>query len=157
MSGFSQSHSIFTRNGGKKADVLGLKDHKPQSETLYSLGQDRQQDLDPAASKTPTIETNQSSAPMNLPHHSRHPALCLFTVAWILFFVFFLLPWQLLNDRPGWNLTRSISHDFTHCKEALNSFVKAPATTTTTIYVPAPIPTHVPNTESEVKMTTEQT
>jgi hypothetical protein len=56
----------------------------------------------------------------------RHPALCIFfTTIWIVFFLFFLLPWQ-IYDRPDWSFTHSVKHDFQTYKGVFSSLFTCP-------------------------------
>ncbi|KAI0913286.1 nucleoside diphosphate kinase [Ustulina deusta] len=99
------------------------------------------------------------------PRHSavRHPALCIFfTSIWLVFFLFFLLPWQ-IHDRPGWSFPQSVKHDYHVYKGAISSLFasshhepallvppEGPPSTT-----PPPPPPPIP--EPQHKMATERT
>ncbi|KAI8947054.1 nucleoside diphosphate kinase [Xylaria longipes] len=92
----------------------------------------------------------------------RHPALCVFfTTIWLVFFLFFLLPWQ-VHNRPGWSFPKSVKHDYNIYKGAVGSlFASAHHTSDlvpneeprsiTPLLPPNPIP------EPQHKMSTEQT
>ncbi|KAI0205248.1 nucleoside diphosphate kinase [Astrocystis sublimbata] len=88
----------------------------------------------------------------------RHPALCVFfTTVWLVFFLFFLLPWQ-LHHRPGWNFHKSVKHDYHIYKGAVNSFF-ASAHETPDIVVPQQEPPSPPDLvfDTQPKMSNEQT
>ncbi|TGJ79528.1 hypothetical protein E0Z10_g9235 [Xylaria hypoxylon] len=94
----------------------------------------------------------------------RHPALCVFfTTTWLVFFLFFLLPWQ-IHDRPGWSFPKSVKHDYHIYKGAISSlfifahhepepvvvpFEEPPLSTPSSSPPPIPEPQH--------KMSNEQT
>ncbi|KAI3321763.1 nucleoside diphosphate kinase [Xylariaceae sp. AK1471] len=101
-----------------------------------------------------------------LPRQSvRHPALCVFfTTIWLVFFLFFLLFWQ-VYDRPSWSFSRSIKYDYHNYKGAFSSLFtssdpapeqfEAPLSVTASL-LPDLIPEKaVP--EPRYKMSTEQT
>ncbi|KAI0166734.1 nucleoside diphosphate kinase [Hypoxylon sp. FL1284] len=67
-----------------------------------------------------------------LPRHARHPALYLFfTSLCLVFFLFFLFPWQ-TPDRQGWSFSQSVEKDFNNYKGVL-ARIFPPSTTTLTI------------------------
>ncbi|CAJ2507341.1 Uu.00g085270.m01.CDS01 [Anthostomella pinea] len=97
----------------------------------------------------------------------RHPALCVFfTTIWLVFFLLFILPWQ-VHDRQGWNFSKSVKHDYNTYKGALGSLFTSPASSpehpipgslSVTTTPPSPdsiLEKAVP--EPEFKMSTEQT
>ncbi|KAI6086983.1 nucleoside diphosphate kinase [Hypoxylon rubiginosum] len=68
-----------------------------------------------------------------MPRHARHPALYLFcTSLCLLFFLFFLFPWQTQPERQGWSFSHSVKHDINNYKGAL-ARIFPPSTTTLTI------------------------
>jgi hypothetical protein len=159
-----QTHSISSRDGGKKAGALGQEDRRnPKPETLYSSN---------SSGGSAGQKANQATV-RKQPRHSgpggrRRPLiLYIFTVFWALFFLLFLLPWQ-SSERIDWDLSRSIKHDLNNYKELLKSIVVfSPSYPTTAIVDPDTIPIPqppqstsekaVPDPEPEVNMSTEQT
>ncbi|OTA99913.1 hypothetical protein M426DRAFT_324724 [Hypoxylon sp. CI-4A] len=94
-----------------------------------------------------------------LPRHARHPALYLFfTSLFLVFFLFFLFPWQTQPDRQGWTFSQSLKHDLSNYKGALFS---SPSTLTITTTIDRLVdPTPPPIQEAvlpEPKMSNEQT
>ncbi|KAI0443558.1 nucleoside diphosphate kinase [Xylaria telfairii] len=93
----------------------------------------------------------------------RHPALCVFfTTVWLVFFLLFLLPWQVYH-RPGWSFPKSVKHDY-HIYKGAVSGLFASAHHTSDLVVPNEEPRSIipllpsrPNPESQHKMSTEQT
>ncbi|KAI0551173.1 nucleoside diphosphate kinase [Xylaria curta] len=93
----------------------------------------------------------------------RHPALCVFfTTIWLVFFLFFLLPWQ-VHHRPGWSFPQSVKHDYRIYTGAVSSLF-ASAHHTSDLLVPndeqesiTPLSRPKPISESRPNMSTEQT
>ncbi|KAK9770435.1 hypothetical protein SCAR479_12905 [Seiridium cardinale] len=111
-------------------------------------------------------EANQAQARQQPRHGGRPLTLYFFLVAWLLFFCLFLLPWQLSNNRPGWNFTRSVKHDLSTYTEALKTLVSTSSPTAPSIVhqgsasIPQTNSTSeqaVSHPEPEIKMATEQT
>ncbi|KAI1505636.1 nucleoside diphosphate kinase [Biscogniauxia marginata] len=74
-----------------------------------------------AATKDPSSapKPNQDPPSDRLLPRRRRPALWIFcTTIWLVFIIFFLLPWQ-AHDRPGWKFSRSIKHDYQIYKGAV--------------------------------------
>ncbi|KAI1284678.1 nucleoside diphosphate kinase [Xylaria sp. FL0933] len=94
----------------------------------------------------------------------RHPALCVFfTSIWLVFFLFFLLPWQ-IYDRPGWSFPKSVKHDYHIYKGAISGLFTSEYQEVEVLVPPAePLSTtsYTPPTplipEPQPKMATEQT
>ncbi|KAI0834630.1 nucleoside diphosphate kinase [Hypoxylon sp. FL0890] len=100
----------------------------------------------------------------NKPRHANHPALryLFFSLSslCLIFFLFFLFPWQTQPDRQGWTFSQSVKHDINNYKGAL--FPSPSTSTVTTTVTQSPIDTTPPKTEEavptqEAKMSTEQT
>ncbi|KAI0490391.1 nucleoside diphosphate kinase [Xylaria cf. heliscus] len=116
----------------------------------------------------PALANQQRPKQQVQPRRSaRHPALCVFfTTIWLVFFLFFLLPWQ-VHHRPGWNFPQSVKHDYHIYKGALSGLF-ASAHYTSDLVVPIEEPRSIipllpsppnpdPDPEPQHKMATEQT
>ncbi|KAH9909648.1 nucleoside diphosphate kinase [Xylariomycetidae sp. FL2044] len=72
-----------------------------------------------------SVNTSNSKQPTRrwlfLPRHARHPSLYFFfTTIWLIFFLLFLLPWQ-IPSRLGWSFSRSVKHDLNRYKAAVTA------------------------------------
>ncbi|KAI1429589.1 nucleoside diphosphate kinase [Xylaria sp. FL1777] len=118
-----------------------------------------------AQAAQPALSNQQGPKHQMQPRQNvRHPALCVFfTSLWLVFFLFFLLPWQ-IHDRPGWSFPKSVKHDYHIYKEAFGSlFASAHHEPEPELLVPlegllsttSSLPP--PNPEPQHKMSTEKT
>ncbi|KAI0024477.1 nucleoside diphosphate kinase [Xylariomycetidae sp. FL0641] len=86
----------------------------------------------------------------------RHPLLCIFcTALWIIFFLFFLLPWQ-VPDRKGWTFTKSVAHDYKNYKGAVTSLFIGSSTSHLTLEAPLVTLNTTTTPPSESKMSSNE-
>ncbi|KAI0969665.1 nucleoside diphosphate kinase [Xylaria arbuscula] len=108
----------------------------------------------------PALPNQQQPKHQVQPHQTvRHPALCVFfTSIWLVFFLFFLLPWQ-IHDRPGWSFPKSVAHDYQIYKGAVSSLFTSSDHESELLVPPSTTPSSTPPLipEPEPKMSTEQT
>ncbi|KAI1310166.1 nucleoside diphosphate kinase [Xylaria venustula] len=114
----------------------------------------------PAQPAQPALPNQQRPKHQVQPRQTvRHPALCVFfTSIWLVFFLFFLLPWQ-IHDRPGWSFPKSVAHDYQIYKGAVSNLFTFSDHESELLVPPSTTPSSPPPLipEPEPKMSTEQT